>query len=84
MIPGQQEIIRSLTGAWLLAKRDTSALNYFNLSIEGFWRSFSAMVLVLPILILSASISLDLKLASGAQEGVTNRRGRLLCRPGSC
>lgn len=75
MIPGQQEIVRSLTGAWLLAKRDPSALSYFNLSIDGFWRSFAAMVLVLPILFLSASISLDLKLASEAQEGITTDAG---------
>ncbi len=70
MIPGSQEIIRALTGSWLLAKRDPSALGYFNLSIEGFWRSFAAIAFVLPILILSASISIDLKAASAVQDGV--------------
>jgi hypothetical protein len=48
MIPDQAEVARSLFGAWRLAWLDPSGMGYFNLSVEGFWRSFFAAVLVAP------------------------------------
>lgn len=47
-MPGREEITRSLTGAWLLWRSDPAAMSWFNLSVEGFWRSFFAAVLVAP------------------------------------
>ena len=44
------EIIWSLFGCYRLAIRDRNALSYFNFSDPGFWASFSAMVLAIPIL----------------------------------
>lgn len=48
-LPGLNEIVASLMGALSLLRRDTAGLNNFNLTEEGFWRSFFAMVLVLPM-----------------------------------
>lgn len=48
MIPDQAEVVRSLFGAWRLARLDPSGMGHLNLSVEGFWRSFFAAVLVAP------------------------------------
>jgi hypothetical protein len=48
MIPDQQEVIGSIYGAWRLAWLDRSGMSHFNLSVDGFWRSFFAAVLVAP------------------------------------
>ena len=47
-MPGRDEILRSLTGAWHLFLDRPDALRYFDISIDGFWRSFAAILLVLP------------------------------------
>lgn len=44
-----QEIRTSLNGAVLLAKRRPGALSYFNLSADGFYRSFYALLLAAPV-----------------------------------
>lgn len=51
------DIVRSLTGAWHIARRDPEAAQYFDLSTNGFFRSFAALALSLP-LILIASVAL--------------------------
>ena len=48
-LPGPNEIVASLYGAVRLLRRDAGGLNDFNLTEEGFWRSFFAMVFVLPL-----------------------------------
>lgn len=48
-LPGPNEIVASLLGAFQLLRRDRSGLNNFNMTEEGFWRSFFAMALVLPM-----------------------------------
>jgi hypothetical protein len=48
MIPDQQEVMHSLYGAWRLAQLDRSGMGHFNFSVDGFWRSFFAAVLVAP------------------------------------
>ena len=47
--PGPAEIISSLRGAIRLLRRDTGGFGDFNLTPEGFWHSFFAIVLVLPM-----------------------------------
>jgi hypothetical protein len=54
VIPGFAEISSSLYGAWRLICLDEDAVRYFNLSVEGFWRSFFAAVLSLPYFVLAA------------------------------
>ncbi|MEO5337811.1 MAG: hypothetical protein H7841_13100 [Magnetospirillum sp. WYHS-4] len=48
MISGA-EVVRSLYGAWRLAQMDASGMAWFDTSLGGFWRSFWAAGLVLPL-----------------------------------
>lgn len=41
MSPASGEVASSLYGAFRLARFDPSGLNYFNISLNGFWNSFS-------------------------------------------
>ena len=52
------EITQSLNGAWRIARMDQNALNYFNMSIEGFWRSFLAVLIVLPLYVVFLVLNL--------------------------
>ena len=41
-------VFRALYGVWLIACRRTESASYFDISIDGFWKSFLAAFLVLP------------------------------------
>ena len=47
-VPPATEIAASIYGAWRLARRDPKGLEFFNRTLEGFWRSFFAAVVVAP------------------------------------
>ncbi len=49
MLPSRAEIQQSLEAALLLARGDRSALEGFDFSFEGFWKSFFAALIVLPL-----------------------------------
>lgn len=51
MIPSSAEIARSLTGAWLLFRRDPRGMALFDCSARGAWNSFFAAVIVAPLYI---------------------------------
>ena len=53
MIPSFAEISSSLYGAWRLICLDEKAAQHFNLSMEGFWRSFFAAVISLPYFVVA-------------------------------
>jgi len=55
-MPIVQEITSSIYGAWRLALRDADGMRWFNLSVEGFWRSFIAALLILPFALLLAQV----------------------------
>ena len=44
----REEIVRSLTGAWELFLDRPGAMRHFDVSVDGFWRSFAAVLLVVP------------------------------------
>jgi hypothetical protein len=48
MMPDQEEVLHSIYGAYRLAWLDRSGMGHFNLSVDGFWRSFFAAALVAP------------------------------------
>lgn len=56
-MPTWPEITRSVFGAWRLARWDPGGMNYFDLSTRGFWRSFGAAVLVLPVYIYFVAVN---------------------------
>lgn len=43
-----REVAYALFGAYRLAHLDSSGLQYFNATVEGFWRSFLAALIVAP------------------------------------
>lgn len=53
IVPGTSEIIRSVYGCWCLALGRQGAIDLFDRSEAGFFRSFFVAVLVLPAFILS-------------------------------
>ena len=58
-MPTWPEITRSVFGAWRLARFDPGGMNYFDLSIRGFWRSFGAALVVLPVYIYFVAVNFD-------------------------
>ena len=44
----REEIVRSLTAAWDLFLDRPGAIRNFDISVDGFWRSFAAVILVVP------------------------------------
>ena len=44
----QTETLRALYGTWRIARGDANGLGFFEFSINGFWRSFFAAVIVFP------------------------------------
>ena len=53
------EITKSINGAWRIARMDQNALNNFNISIEGFWRSFIAILIVAPFYLIFLVLNHD-------------------------
>lgn len=52
------EVQRSLAAAWRIVRHDVRAFDDLNLSIEGFWRSFAAVIPILPMVwVVSQSIN---------------------------
>jgi len=47
-MPSRREIIAALFGSWRLMRFDADGMNWFNLTIQGFWRSFFAALPVAP------------------------------------
>jgi len=60
------EIEDSLAAAWLLAKGDRGGMALFDITAEGFWRSFMAAVLVAPFY---ARLAAERHLADGLPAG---------------
>lgn len=58
-MPTWPEIARSLNGAWRLAHFDPRGMSYFELSIEGFWKSFGAAALAFPVYIYFVAVNFD-------------------------
>ncbi len=51
-----QEIASSVYGAWRLMLRDPDGLRWLNITVDGFWRSFIAAILLLPFALLLAQV----------------------------
>lgn len=49
------EILHGLTGSWRIVLRDPEAPKHFNLSTEGFFRSFWALALSVPVVFFSTT-----------------------------
>ncbi len=49
------EILHGLTGVWRILLRDPDAPKHFNLSLDGFFRSFWALALSVPVVFFSTT-----------------------------
>jgi hypothetical protein len=58
-MPRGAELWQALYGAWRLARLDRQAMNYFDLSHHGVWRSFWAAVYCYPGFLLLLWLRLD-------------------------
>lgn len=56
MTPLLKEAMSGLKGAWRLVLSDSQAMLWFNVSIEGFWRSFFAAALAAPFYALMVAL----------------------------
>ncbi len=63
-----QELQQALTGCWRLVLRDTGGYDEFDNSLDGFWRSFSAIVIVAPLYLYAVDLQLSLPGVPGAEE----------------
>ncbi len=45
-----EEISRSLFALWRILRFDPDGPSYFNLTVDGFWRSFAVPIVLIPIL----------------------------------
>ena len=63
-MPDRGEVLSGLFGAYRLAWFDPSGMAHFNLTVEGFWRSFFAAVLVAP----AYAILVGMQLAAETEE----------------
>jgi hypothetical protein len=59
------EIGPALYGAWRLARFDANGMNYFDRSLEGFWRSFRVAVLAAPFSALLIGLDLSSRTLGG-------------------
>lgn len=50
----RDEVARSLSGAWRLFLDRDDAMRFFDASLDGFWRSFTAIFLLIPAYALTA------------------------------
>lgn len=53
----------SLVGAWRLARRDPGGMACFDISVDGFWRSFFALVVMAPLFLAFALLEYRLRFA---------------------
>ncbi|PHZ86637.1 hypothetical protein [Paremcibacter congregatus] len=69
--PEKQNLIsyigQSLAGAWQLVRLNPRAMDYFDTSAEGFWKSFWAIPVVAPIFFLSLQINFEPAVEQGHQ-----------------
>lgn len=59
-MPPRSEIEQSIYGVWRIVLRDPDAPRYFNVTADGFWRSFFAAAIVAPLYLLQILLAQDL------------------------
>jgi hypothetical protein len=75
-----EEISRSLAGAWELFLDRPGTMNRFDVSVDGFWRSFAAVLLVAPSYVFA--VLADRHMAAGDPLAVAETGMSLLVHNG--
>ncbi|KAB2876515.1 MAG: hypothetical protein F9K43_01035 [Bauldia sp.] len=69
----RDEVIRSLTGAWWLFLDRPGAMRFFDVTLDGFWRSFAAVFLLVPAFALTATAEYQVVLSDAIpDDGFSN------------
>ena len=68
MIPRRDELVRSVAAAWRLFLGDPRAMAGFDLTVEGFWRSFAVIVPIAPFYFAAALVERQLRLTGSVAE----------------
>lgn len=58
-MPSIEEIVRSLRASWRMLAGDIGATRDLDQSVGGFWRSFAALLLVLPFEIVATTMAVN-------------------------
>lgn len=66
-MPSIAQIADAMTGSLLLARRDTGGYRYFEVSVNGFWQSFLAVILILPFYLSITAAEQNLAIELGDQ-----------------
>jgi len=77
-MPGRDEIVRSIRGAWMLFLGRAEGMRLFDLGIDGFWRSFGALFLILPFFAVVALSEQALLAMDAESAGMPPPDGTLL------
>ena len=77
----REEIGRSLTGAWQLFLDRPDAMRFFDVSVDGFWRSFGAIGLIVPAYAIVAVAERQVLLSDSLPDESFSR-GRVRARQG--
>ena len=70
-----EEIIRSLSATGQLLRHDREGLSGFNNTASGFWRSFSAIILIAPLYVFIASVNWNPDSTGAATAASSNGDG---------
>ncbi|MBO6890404.1 MAG: hypothetical protein JJ866_00560 [Roseibium sp.] len=62
------EIRAALDGSWLLLLNRPEGLRYFDQSIQGFWRSFQVIILLVPVILVGGVAEKQLYSMTGAYQ----------------
>ncbi|MEP3046672.1 MAG: hypothetical protein ABJL55_01385 [Roseibium sp.] len=65
------EIRAALTGSWLLLRNQPQGMAYFDQSLQGFWRSFQVIFLLVPIFVVSSLAEKKLLLSENVVSAET-------------
>lgn len=66
MIPRRDEFVRSIGAAWRLFLSDPRGMLGFDLSVDGFWRSFGAIFPILPFYLCVVLVERQVRFADPA------------------
>ncbi len=69
-MPDAAYVVRATYGAWRLARLDPAGMLLFDLTIEGFWRSFFAAVVVAPFYFATIAIRFAAEMEDAADAGL--------------
>jgi hypothetical protein len=61
-MPDWTEIQSSILGAWRLFVLNEDGMNRFNTTVDGFWRSFFAAVLLAPVALFAGTVQRDMRI----------------------